>query len=122
MNEQSTVANRIKLIRKKHNMTQVNFAQSLAISQANLSEIESGKSKPPLDVLILLVIKYKADLHWLLLNEKELYKKGLPKDELELLIAYQQLQDVVKEEVHDFIKLKLKRYKKKPFYGLTPVK
>lgn len=33
------------MVRKKNNLTQVNFAKILGISQANLSEIESGKSK-----------------------------------------------------------------------------
>jgi len=36
------LGHRVRLIRKQYNMTQINFAQSLGISQANLSEIESG--------------------------------------------------------------------------------
>ncbi|MFC8689369.1 helix-turn-helix domain-containing protein [Brevibacillus porteri] len=39
-----TLGKRVKLVRKQHNMTQVNFAKSLGISQANLSEIDSGKN------------------------------------------------------------------------------
>ncbi|WP_429850686.1 helix-turn-helix transcriptional regulator [Brevibacillus porteri] len=37
-------------------MTQVNFAKSLGISHASLSEIESDKSTPSIEVLLSLVI------------------------------------------------------------------
>ncbi len=108
----NTLGERVKMVRKQRNMTQVNFAQNLGISQANLSEIEAGKSKPSLDVLLSLVTEFKVDLHWLLLSEEMLYNKELQKDEFVLVDAYRQLQDIAKEEVHDFIKLKLVRYKK----------
>ena len=61
-------------------MTQVNFAQSLGISQANLSEIESGKSNPSLEVLVALVLRYNVDLYWLILSEEMLSKKEMAKD------------------------------------------
>jgi len=109
---ENTLGDRIKLLRKQQRMTQVNFAQNLGISQANLSEIESGKSKPSIEVLIAMVIFYKVDLHRLLLSENLLFKKEMGADESELINSYRQLQDIAKEEVLDYLKLKLLRYKK----------
>ncbi|MCC8438572.1 helix-turn-helix domain-containing protein [Brevibacillus sp. M2.1A] len=107
-----TLGERVKFVRKKHDMTQVNFAKSLGISQANLSEIESGKSTPSIEVLVSLVVQYKVNLHWLILSEEMLYTKEIEKDEVELISFYRQLEDIAKEEVIDYIKLKLMRYKK----------
>jgi len=109
---ENTLGDRIKRLRKQQRMTQVNFAQSLGISQANLSEIESGKSKPSIEVLIAMVILYKVDLHWLLFSENLLFKKEMDADESQLINSYRQLQDIAKEEVLDYLKLKLLRYKK----------
>ncbi len=102
---ENTLADRIKLIRKQQRMTQVNFAQSLGISQANLSEIESGKSKPSIDVLMVMVKLFKIDLHWLLLSEDFELNKEIVSDEAELIHSYRLLQDIAKEEVLDYLKL-----------------
>ncbi|MFR9711466.1 helix-turn-helix domain-containing protein [Paenibacillus sp. MB22_1] len=39
----TSVGERIKSIRRQHQLTQIEFAKSLEISQSTLSEIESGK-------------------------------------------------------------------------------
>ncbi|MFC8688439.1 helix-turn-helix domain-containing protein [Brevibacillus porteri] len=75
-------------------MTLVNFAKSLGISHASLSEIESDKSTPSIEVLLSLVIQYKVDMHWLILSKEMVYMKEMEKD-----------------EVIDYINLKLLRYK-----------
>lgn len=75
-------------------MTLVNFAKSLGISHASLSEIESDKSTPSIEVLLSLVIQYKVDRHWLILSKEMVYMKEMEKD-----------------EVIDYINLKLLRYK-----------
>ncbi|NTU28643.1 helix-turn-helix transcriptional regulator [Brevibacillus sp. HB1.1] len=75
-------------------MTLVNFAKSLGISHASLSEIESDKSTPSIEVLLSLVIQYKVDMHWHFLSKEMVYMKEMEKD-----------------EVIDYINLKLLRYK-----------
>lgn len=79
-------------------MTQIEFAQSLEISQATLSEIESGKTKPSFDVLVLLADKYMVDMNWLIINRKVELHFGLQEDELKLLQNYRNLQDIAQEE------------------------
>lgn len=109
----NTLGERVKMVRKRNKMTQVNFSKILGISQANLSEIESGKSKPSIEVLITLITHFKLDLQWLLLSEETSCKTEIAIDELELISSYRKLQDIAKEEVLDFINLKLARYRKK---------
>lgn len=75
-------------------MTLVNFTKSLGISHASLSEIESDKSTPSIEVLVSLVIQYKVDMHWLILSKEMVYMKKMEND-----------------EVIDYINLKLLRYK-----------
>ncbi|MBW5471740.1 helix-turn-helix domain-containing protein [Brevibacillus formosus] len=64
------------------------------MSHASLSEIESDKSTPSIEVLVSLVIQYKVDMHWLILSKEMVYMKKMEKD-----------------EVIDYINLKLLRYK-----------
>ncbi|WP_411552367.1 helix-turn-helix domain-containing protein [Paenibacillus lautus] len=49
MNE---IGYRIKRIRKENNLNQSQFAQSIGISQGNLSEIEMGNGNPSAETLI----------------------------------------------------------------------
>lgn len=41
----------IKELRKRNNLTQVNFAKAIGVTGSYVSLIESGKKKPSLDVL-----------------------------------------------------------------------
>jgi len=111
-----SIGERIKYIRKQHKLTQTEFAQSLEISQGTLSEIESGKAKPSFDVLVLLSDKYMVDMNWLIINRKEELHIGLQKDELILLENYRDLEDIAKEELLDYSKLKLLRYQRRDDY------
>lgn len=113
MNDFTSVGERIKLIRRQNKLTQIEFAQSLEISQGTLSEIESGKAKPSFDVLVLLAVKYMVDMNWLIINRKEELHIGLQKDELILLENYRDIEDIAKEELLDYSKLKLLRYQKR---------
>jgi transcriptional regulator with XRE-family HTH domain len=108
-----SVGERIKSIRKQHKLTQIEFAQSLEISQGTLSEIESGKAKPSFDVLVVLSDKYLVDMNWLILNRKADLYIGLQNGEFSLLENYRNLEDNAKEELLDYSRLKLLRYQRK---------
>ncbi|TFE19617.1 helix-turn-helix transcriptional regulator [Cohnella luojiensis] len=49
-----TLGQKIKSIRKQLEMTQVDFAHHLGITQGRLSEIEQNKTKPSAETLIAL--------------------------------------------------------------------
>lgn len=63
-------------------LTRIEFAQSLDISQSTLSEIESGKAKPSLEVLVSLGDKYSIDMNWLIINRETELPIGFGKEEM----------------------------------------
>jgi transcriptional regulator with XRE-family HTH domain len=107
-----TIGERIKYIRKLHKLNQINFSESIGISQGNLSEIESGKILPSLETVIKLGQQYNLDLNWLINNTSKNVYTQLHEDEDKLIYLYRQLQTTAKEEVIDFLELKGKRYAK----------
>ncbi|GCL74855.1 XRE family transcriptional regulator [Paenibacillus naphthalenovorans] len=106
-----TIGERIKYIRKLKNMNQTAFATKIGISQGTLSEIESGKGTPSLDVIIHISNNFRLDMNWLINNSVE-NSYILNKDEYEVISSFRKLETLAKEEVIDFLKLKLKRYRR----------
>jgi transcriptional regulator with XRE-family HTH domain len=113
MNNITSVGERIKSIRRHHKLTQIQFAQSLEVSQGTLSEVESGKAKPSFDVLVMISDKYIVDMNWLIMNQEVELQLGLHSDELTLLRNYRNLEVIAKDELLDYSKLKLLRYQRK---------
>ncbi|MFD2330098.1 helix-turn-helix domain-containing protein [Cohnella sp. GCM10020058] len=107
-----SLSSKIKYIRNKCNLNQVTFAESIGISQATLSEIEAGKSKPSCETLQLLAQKYAIDLNWLLLSIDSQHLDKLNEQENVLLSGFRELQEVAQSEMLDFLKIKLTRYHK----------
>ena len=69
MPDENDISCRIKRIRKILGLKQKEFAEKLDVSPPSLSEIESGKYNPAIDVLIKLVKEYKVNSSYLLLGE-----------------------------------------------------
>ncbi|WP_027086302.1 helix-turn-helix domain-containing protein [Cohnella panacarvi] len=107
---QSNISLKIKLIRNQHNLNQVSFAEIIGVSQATLSEIETGKSKPSCETLQLLAKTYGVDLNWLLLNIDSQHLDKLNEQENILLKGFRNLQEVAKREMLEFLEMKLSRY------------
>ena len=63
----SEIGNRIKQVRGKD--TQKEFAKILGFSSSYLSEVESGKTKPSLELLVIISQITNSSLHWLLTGE-----------------------------------------------------
>jgi transcriptional regulator with XRE-family HTH domain len=61
-----TIGIKVKGIRKRHKMNQIEFSEKIGISQGRLSEIEQDKTKPSADTLIQLRKQFNIDLNWLL--------------------------------------------------------
>ena len=63
------VNERVKHIRKKNHLTQSDFAKSIGIKQATLSDIERYKIGVSSKLLSRIVEKYKIDAEWLLTGD-----------------------------------------------------
>lgn len=66
---------RLKNIRKSLHLKQRDFASDLNISVTNLSDIETGKSKPGHDFFVRICETHKVNLYYLLFGEGEMFKK-----------------------------------------------
>lgn len=102
----------IKNIRKLHKLTQIQFAKILNISQGNLSEIESGKLDPSLEIVIKLCKDFNLDFNGFINRLGEGTSLLLDNNETQLVYGYRQLTEEAKEEIVDYLELKLKRYSK----------
>ncbi len=60
---------RIKDIRINNNLTQIEMAKSLGISQGMLSDIERGRIEPSRNVLLQIIDKFDIDANWLMTGE-----------------------------------------------------
>ncbi len=65
------IGNRVKRVRGKK--PQKEFAKILGFSSSYLSEVESGKTKPSLELLIRISEITKYNLHWLVTGEGPLF-------------------------------------------------
>lgn len=61
----NTVGERVKKIRQELGLKQVEFSQSILISQGFLAEIETGKKNPSPRVVFTLCQKYGINPKWL---------------------------------------------------------
>lgn len=61
---------RLKFIRVSNNLSQAQFAESLGVFRNVILNIESGKRKISVDILVKLVDIYSIDIQWLLFGEK----------------------------------------------------
>ena len=64
MNE-STFSDRIKKLRKEHDMNQKEFAEYIGIRQATLSSYEKGTVTPSSETLLCIAQKFNISLDWL---------------------------------------------------------
>jgi len=66
MNSQNHIGNRIKKIRNDHDLSQIELAEMLSISQASVGHYENGKRRPPIKILIKLSKIGNVSLDWLI--------------------------------------------------------
>jgi transcriptional regulator with XRE-family HTH domain len=67
------IGKRIKNIRAALNLTQKSFSEKLNISKSSFSEIESGKYKPGLDIIVKLTKEFDVNLYYILLGEGDMF-------------------------------------------------
>ena len=64
---------RLQLVRKKLNLLQKDFAKTLDISNASLSEMEAGNAKPRFELIYNITKKFKVNINYLLHGEGEIF-------------------------------------------------
>lgn len=61
----TTFSEKLKLVRKANNLTQAEFAQSIGVSRANLTNLELGNVNPTPVFINCLSMMYNIDKDWL---------------------------------------------------------
>ncbi|WP_053361365.1 helix-turn-helix transcriptional regulator [Bacillus sp. FJAT-27251] len=112
-----TLGRRINYVRKINKLNQVEFSKIIGVSQGTLSELETDKYKPSLEIIILIHRNFKVDLEWLLVDTNDITNRDLclPKitgKEEELILLFRELSTEDQDEIIGIIELKLNRYKK----------
>lgn len=69
------ISNALKVVRQYHNISQVNLAKNLSISNSYLSELESGKKEPTLEILHKYAAEFKVPLSSLVVFSETLEGK-----------------------------------------------
>ncbi len=61
-----SLGNRIKYLREKHNISQIEFSKKIGVSNAVLSRYESGDRKPDYDILQIIADYFEVSTDYLL--------------------------------------------------------
>ena len=69
----SSLGKRLKAVRESLGLKQNEMAEILEFSPSYISDIEKGKNNPGFKILILLYMKYKVSMDWLVFNEGEMF-------------------------------------------------
>lgn len=106
-----TIGDKIREIRYKNKMKQVEFAAAVGIARAYLSQIESNTKQPGRDLIIRISREFDIPINWIL-TDQETSNIISTKDEREILLlqAFRQLPE---DEAQMHFELILRRVKNK---------
>ncbi len=93
---------RIRKIRKHFNLRQQTFAEALNIKAAAISQLESDRTKPSLDTMLLITQKYGINLHWLLTGQGEMFQEA-PRIGEKASNQLAELQRILNDQLNEII-------------------
>lgn len=99
-----TIGNRIKMIRKDRKLTMLEFGESLGLTKAAISSLESGKNNPSERTVRLICSVYKADYFWLTEGKGEMYVNNT-EILIESLVAEQSINQETARMLKRFLNL-----------------
>ena len=110
-----TLGGKIKSIRKINKLNQNEFSNIIGVSQGTLSELETDKYAPSLEIILDIKTNFGVDLEWILLDstEKEhtkLFMTRLDNSEIDLISNFRKLNTRDKREITEIMKLKINHY------------
>ncbi|MGQ9495497.1 MAG: helix-turn-helix transcriptional regulator [Thermoanaerobaculaceae bacterium] len=92
--------------RRRRHLTQADLSRQIGISQSELSRIENGEYRVPLDLLFRILRAFEMNLGEFF---GELNQNALTEAEASLLNLFRKLSREAQEEVLDFAAFKLSR-------------
>ncbi|MGG4035278.1 helix-turn-helix transcriptional regulator [Paenibacillus cisolokensis] len=110
-----SLGEKVRTIRKSHELNQKEFALRIGVSQGTLSDIERGVCLPSCETIIALRNRFHCDLNWLLADDEYVSSTEvrISSEESELLSIFRSLPHHEKNELLEIVQIK-KRKKKYP--------
>jgi len=102
---------KVRYIRKSHELNQKEFALRIGVSQGTLSDIERGVCLPSCETIIALRNRFHCDLNWLLADDEYVptTQSHVSSEELELLRSIRSLPFHEKNELLEIVQIKLRK-------------
>lgn len=76
------INNRIKTIRQELNLTQKGLAEIIGIKWYQIKDIETGKTKPSIDIVSSMCENFAIDSMWLLTGKSDTNKSSKQKEKI----------------------------------------
>lgn len=97
------IGDRIKQIRKEHNLTQNQFASLFGLYDSTISQYENGKREPEYDTIIKIANQFNVSIDWLLgrVENKDLIRletDNLPEQLRDFGVEYLMLAKEMREK------------------------
>jgi transcriptional regulator with XRE-family HTH domain len=107
--KENDIGYRIKQVRLELKLKQQEFAEKLDISGPSLSEIETGKTNPGIDLLVRLHKDFNVNLYYVLFGEGSMFEDPLMSD-LRKLERYAVNLEDVREFLYNFKRSSIIQY------------
>lgn len=99
MSDPTSIAERIKEIIEKNDLTASTFAEKINVGRSSISHILSGRNKPSLDFILNVMKEFPdVDLYWLMNGQKAKASKEIKSTSAPIINNSLFDQDVVKEQ------------------------
>ncbi|WP_294963441.1 helix-turn-helix transcriptional regulator [uncultured Flavobacterium sp.] len=111
-----SISLRIKELRKRKDISQKDFSNTIRVDNSQFSKIEAGKLQPTLQQLMDICSNFGVTMDWLCFGSNEAETKGKKEDDdesyKELAEARKAIIEYQKEEINQ-LKMDLERLKNK---------
>ncbi len=98
---------RIQTLRKKLGLKQYQMANDMNVNASAISQMESGKTNPSIESMLVLWKKYKVDLHWLLTGEGEIFCESKNELALHQNKGWETLQSMLNKSLEEIAEAKM---------------
>ncbi|MDD3534832.1 MAG: XRE family transcriptional regulator [Candidatus Cloacimonetes bacterium] len=101
------LSERLKELRQELGLKQIELAKELNINPSAISQMENGRIKPSLEILLEFWQAYKVDLHWLLTGEGSMFTNGRQEQSQRTHKSWETLQKMLNNSLEEIAQAKM---------------
>ncbi|MFA7542857.1 MAG: XRE family transcriptional regulator [Candidatus Cloacimonadaceae bacterium] len=101
------LSERLKELRQELGLKQIELAKDLNINPSAISQMENGRIKPSLEILLEFWQAYKVDLHWLLTGEGSMFTNGRQEQSQRTHKSWETLQKMLNNSLEEIAQAKM---------------